>query len=112
MKKIFIIGVLFVMISNLFAHSAKDVTASFDNETKLLKVDFTHKVSDESKHFIFLVKVEVNKKEIISQLISKQETNDGGELIFRIPDLKLGDEVKVIAECNKSGKKSTTFKVE
>eukprot|EP00831_Metopus_contortus_P036122 TRINITY_DN28656_c0_g1_i1.p2 TRINITY_DN28656_c0_g1~~TRINITY_DN28656_c0_g1_i1.p2 ORF type:complete len:106 (-),score=18.58 TRINITY_DN28656_c0_g1_i1:76-393(-) len=55
--RIFIIGVLFVMISSLFAHSAKDVTASFDNETKLLKVDFTHKVSDESKHFIFLVKV-------------------------------------------------------
>jgi hypothetical protein len=71
-----------------------------------------HKVGDENKHFILDVKVEVNKKEIITQLFSKQETSDGGELIFRIPDLKLGDEVKVIAECNKIGKKSTNFTVE
>ncbi len=112
MKKLLIIGVLFIMMSSLFAHSAKDVTATYDKETKLLKVDYVHKVSDEAKHYIVKVIVEVNKKEIITQLLSKQESADGGELIYRIPDLKIGDEVRVITECNKTGKKSTKVTIE
>ncbi len=112
MKKLILISLFGIMLSGLLAHSAQEVTATYDMETKLLKVEFEHKVRDASDHFIYEVKIEVNKKEIITQLISKQETADGGQLIYRIPDLKKGDEVKVVTECSKRGKKSAEITVE
>lgn len=112
MKKFLIITVLTLIISGLFAHSASKVTASFDKETKLLTVQYEHKVRDAMDHFIQEVDIEINGKEIISQLISYQETNTGGELIYRLPDFKIGDEIKIITECNKSGKKSGQLTIE
>lgn len=112
MKKLILVCLFSIMLSGLLAHSAQEVTANYDMESKLLKVDFEHKVRDASDHFIYEVKVEVNEKEIITQLISKQENGDGGQLTYRIPDLKVGDEVKIITECNKRGKKSIELTIE
>jgi hypothetical protein len=112
MKKLILVTLFTILMGALFAHSAQEVTATYDQETKLLTVNFEHKVRDAADHFIKEVEIEVNDKEIISQLISQQETKEGGRLIYRIPDLKLGDQVKIILECNKRGEKSTTFTVE
>ncbi len=112
MKKLILVTLFTILLSGLFAHSAQDVTASFNNETKLLTVDYEHKVRDADDHFIYEIDIEVNEKEIISQLISKQESKEGGRLIYRIPDLMQGDQIKITIECNKRGKKSTSLTIE
>ncbi len=90
----------------LSAHPASGVDLSFDKETSLLTVDFQHKVSDADKHFIFEVTVYLNNDEIITQKIEKQESTDGGSLVFKIIDAVPGDTIQVKTNCNKSGKKS------
>lgn len=96
----------------LTAHPASGVELNFDKETSLLTVDFMHKVSDAGDHFIFEVKVYLNKDEIITQKIEQQETNEGGNLVFKIIDAKPGDKIKVRTNCNKSGKKSAELEIE
>jgi hypothetical protein len=112
MKKVSILFAIFVFCISAFSHSASKVEVAFDNETKILTVSFAHSVGDNEKHFIHKVVVEVNEEEIINQKISKQESDKGGELQYKIIDLKSGDKVKVITKCNKNGTKSKTITIE
>lgn len=112
MKKIFFAFVLsLIAFSILNAHPASDVKAVFETETSLLRIDYTHKVSDGSSHFIFDVEVSLNGKKAVKQELWKQETNNGGSLIYKIIDAKPGDKITVFTECNKGGKKSQTVEV-
>ena len=110
--KTILIGLFLVSALLLGAHPASDVILSFDRETSTLTVDFTHKVSDAADHFIFEVTVYLNKDEIITQKIEKQETAEGGNLVYRIIDAKPGDVIKVKTNCNKSGKKTGELTLE
>jgi len=85
---------------------------TFDKETNLLNVEFIHKVDDVDKHFIFEVIVYLNKEEIVTQLIEKQENPEGGSLVYKLIDVKSGDKIKVKTNCNKTGKKSADIVVE
>ena len=96
----------------LTAHPASQVDLSFDKETSLLTVDFMHKVSDADDHYIFEVIVYLNKEEIITQMVEKQDTNEGGSLVYKIIDAKVGDTLRVKTNCNKSGKKSGELEIE
>jgi len=107
---------LFLMIifaaATITAHPASDVMVTFDKETSLLNVDFIHKVSDADQHFIFEVTVYLNKDEVITQAIEKQENLDGGSLVYKMIGLNPGDKIKVKTNCNKSGKKSGELTIE
>ena len=70
------------------------------------------KVDDAEKHFIFEVIVYLNKEEIVTQLIEKQETSEGGSLVYKLVDVKIGDKIKVKTNCNKTGKKSAELVIE
>jgi hypothetical protein len=110
--RILIIVIVMLSFTLLKAHPASDVTVTFDKETSLLTVEFVHKVNDADKHFIFEVTVYLNKDEIITQSIEKQDTLDGGSLVYKIVDAKAGDKIKVKTNCNKSGKKSGELELE
>lgn len=112
MKKIVILSIFLLMAFSLFAHPAQEVTAKYSHKTKLLKLEFEHQVRYPEEHYISQVQIEVNTKIIITQILSKQEDTWGGKLVFKIPDLKKGDQVKIITECSEYGKKSTEFEVE
>lgn len=112
MKKsviILFVTMLFVMLLN--AHPASEVKASFDKTTSILKVDFTHKVDNESAHFVFDVEVKLNGKKAVKQELWKQENKEGGSVLYKLTDAKAGDKIQIITDCNKGGKKSETIVV-
>lgn len=112
MKKILILAIFVIMISSLFAHPAREVTANYNHKTKLFKLEFEHDVRYPEEHYIYLVQIEVNSKIIITQHLSKQDDTWGGKLVYKIPDLKKGDEVKIMTECSEYGKQFTELTIE
>jgi lipopolysaccharide export system protein LptA len=113
MKKSFIIlSILFLFsIISLSAHPASSVSASFDKEQSTLSISFKHQVKNNADHFVSEVVVLKNKKEIISQKLTYQDTSDGGALVYKINDLKPKDKLEIVTTCNKIGKKSQTLEI-
>ena len=93
-------------------HAPKEVNAKFDDENKVLSVTVVHEVKDAAKHFVNSVSIELNGKEIIRQDFLAQENLEQQEALYRITDAGVGDEIEVSAECNISGKKKATVKIE
>lgn len=110
--RIILMMAILISIALLNAHPASIVDLSFDQETSILTVEFEHKVADAEKHFIFEVEVSLNKEEIITQAIEKQDDLNGGSLVYKIVDAKVGDKIKVKTNCNKTGKKSAELVIE
>jgi hypothetical protein len=104
--------IILCFAAGLIAHPASNVTLTFDSETKILDVNFDHKVSDAEKHFIFEIKVYLNKDVIIEQELFSQDGTESGSLVYKINDAKIGDKIKVTTNCNKTGKKSDEITVE
>jgi Na+-transporting NADH:ubiquinone oxidoreductase subunit NqrC len=110
--QIVLVTVLLIGTTLLSAHPASSMKADFDKDTNILMVSFEHQVKNPADHFIYELAVKLNKKEIITQLVSKQETDKGGEYQYKIIDAKVGDTITVTAACNKSGKKSASLEIE
>ena len=91
-------------VSVLSAHAPVNISLSFDGESKILTVEFIHKVRNRSDHFIDRVRVSLNGEEIVEQRLSLQETKDGGTLIYKLIDAAEGDEIEVLLDCVKGGK--------
>lgn len=87
------------------AHPPKSIELAFNEETKTLEVTFTHSVKDPEDHFIEKVTVLLDDKEIISQKCKIQATEEGGSLVYRIPEAKEGSKISVVAKCNKMGRR-------
>ena len=112
MKKSLLTIVVLVISSLLLAHPASKVEISFNTESKVLELSFSHKVKNVETHYVEEVKVELNGEEIILQQISSQENLEGSSLMYKIPEAKVGDKIKVITKCNKFGKKKGKLVVE
>ena len=96
----------------VYAHAPKSVEAEFDIDKQILSVTVFHDVKDASKHFVDEVDVQLNGDDIIEQKLSAQESLEKIMLVYRITDAGVGDEIEVSAECNISGKKKATVKIE
>ncbi|MCP4641938.1 MAG: hypothetical protein GY851_15965 [bacterium] len=94
------------------AHPPKSLEVKFDKTKKTLDVTVKHSVSDTEKHYVKELKVEVNGKEVITQKTSKQESDDEQTYTYKLTDVKKGDKIKAVANCNKYGKKSKEITVE
>jgi len=112
MKQIIMIIVISALAVGLFAHPASNVTLGYDAKTQLLTVNFDHSVKNSADHFISKVVVSVGGKAVITQNLTSQESAAGGNLVYKLPNLKTGSLIEVSTECNKVGKKSAklTFK--
>jgi hypothetical protein len=95
-----------------YAHPASNVTGNFNTESSTLTVDFEHSVKDKAQHFISVVSVELNGKEIITQRLASQDDLAKGSLIYKITDAKPGDKIVVKTRCNKSGNKNLELTVQ
>ncbi|MDZ4122516.1 MAG: hypothetical protein U1C33_08845 [Candidatus Cloacimonadaceae bacterium] len=112
MKQVFMIALLLGILGiSLYAHPANKVTASYDAKTALLTVEFEHKVSNATDHFVYNITIQLNGKKTIEQVLTLQESTDGGSFVYKIPGLKKGDKINVVSDCNKGGKKSTTITI-
>lgn len=112
MKKSLLTMVVLIISSLLLAHPASKVEISFNTESKVLELSFSHKVKNVESHYIEEVKVELNGEEIILQSIASQENLEGSTLMYKIPEAKVGDEIEVITKCNKFGKKKAKLTIE
>ena len=109
MKRIPILGLILLSLLlsvKISAHPASEVTLSYNAETMILKVGFSHKVRIADDHFIYKITVRLNGKDMISQEVGRQSSPEGGELIYKIIDAAPGDRIKVVTRCNKGGNKS------
>jgi hypothetical protein len=113
MKKLLLIALLLIwMGGELTAHAPVGLNLAYDQETKLLSVEFMHRSRNPEDHFVYSVKIAVNSEQVIEQSLMSQEKAEGGSLVFKIIDLKAGDEVNVQIECNKGGRRSRKLKIE
>jgi hypothetical protein len=105
------VAVVSLAVSVCMAHPPDAVTAGFDLETHVLTVGVEHKVKDGGKHFIDGVTVELNGERIIEQKFLSQVDLEGQEVVYRVVDAGVGDEITVTADCSIFGKKSLNIEV-
>jgi hypothetical protein len=103
--------VFMLLATTLAAHPPSMVTASYNMDKELLTVKFNHQVKNNTDHFVNNIVVLKNKKEIIIQKLSQQDSMESGSLFFKVNDLKPGDKLDIMAACNKMGKKTYTLEI-
>jgi len=108
---LFITIIILLGATVLAAHPASSVTAGFDKDKGLLNVMFTHQVKNNADHFISEVVILKNKKPVITQKLSYQDSMEGGSLVFKINNLKPKDKLEIVTTCSKIGKKSYTLEI-
>jgi len=95
-----------------FCHPPSEVTARFETDDLLLTVTVMHGVRDAAKHYIEEIEVELNGKKMIEQKFRSQGDGKVQEAIYRLIDAKVGNEIKITAGCNISGRKNVVIRVE
>lgn len=104
MKHLLVTLAVLTLVIGLSAHAASEITAKYTAKTKILTIAYNHSVKDPAAHFIQGIQVRLNDFTIISQVASAQDDASGGEFIYRIPNLKKGDVLDIILDCNKGGR--------
>ncbi len=107
MKKILILVCwfnFFILSAQAFAHPPSDIKITFDPQTKILSAVVHHGVSNPASHYIKKVDVSLNGKEVIQQLISRQDNFNTQTVSYLIPDFREGDVISVEGYCSISGK--------
>ena len=106
--KSYLLTAIFVFgwVSLAFCHPPDSIKVDFNDSTKITKITIYHQVKDASKHYIDDVDVTYDGNKIIQQNCKSQSDNTIQELVFKIIDVKVGDELKITADCNKMGQKT------
>lgn len=104
--KIGIIAFLCILPFYLFADPAKKVNVTYNPETKILKIEAVHPVANVSGHFIDVIKILVDGKEVKVIKPSKQSSLKAEVVEVEIGVLKKGSKVEVKTHCNQFGDKS------
>ena len=105
MGKTMLAAVVF-MFAFCFSASATpptDIIFSFDTANSIVKADIVHPTENPKDHFIYLIQVSVNGKQLIKQEATEQANADVQKVAYLIPGLKPGDKVSIEADCNKYG---------
>lgn len=114
MKKVLLISVLlfFILSFSVSAHPPGDIEMNFNLENKMLEVTIAHSSRDNMDHFINNVKVYLNGNQHIEQDFIVQTNNDNQYLHYMIPGAKVGDTIRLSADCNKFGNRDQEITVE
>lgn len=76
-----------------------------------LKIEAVHPVKDVKDHYIDLINISVDGKEV-KVIKPKEQSSAAEELIeVAVPEIKSGSKVEVKARCNKFGSKKETLEV-
>ena len=112
-KIVFLTMILGLFLSSVaYAHPPSDIKITFDLATKMLTAVIYHNVSNPLKHYIKKVDVGLNGKEILTQMISREDNNLTQTVTYLIPDAKPGDTISVEGYCSISGNLTRETKVE
>ena len=93
----------------LFANPPSRLEAVLDSTGQFLTVRADHPTRDINKHYIKLIVIKLNDKEIISQSLASQADAEYQDAVYKIVDAKSGDKIEAEATCNIFGSKSITI---
>lgn len=111
MKKIIISTLSMLFVIAAIAHAPSSVKLSYNKTDKILSVEIFHKVNNTESHYIDIITIWVNDQEVETLKPTKQTSKEKHVLNYEIGTLKAGDVVKVMANCNKMGKKTATITI-
>lgn len=100
-----------MLFAAVYAHAPSSVKLTYNKTDKVLNIEVVHKVSNTESHYIDIITIWVNDKEIETLKLTKQSSKEKHILTYNIGALKSGDIVKVMANCNKMGKKSKSITI-
>ncbi|PKP23142.1 MAG: hypothetical protein CVU05_00645 [Bacteroidetes bacterium HGW-Bacteroidetes-21] len=104
---------LFVLIVSFpaFAHPPKKITLNADPNTKTLKINVVHPVKDTEAHFISKIQILLNGQEVETLNYTKQTSAAAEIVVYTLDEMKEGDKIEVVANCNKAGQKKASVVV-
>lgn len=112
MKKLLISCIaLFAFVAVIKADPPQKINLSYNAETKKLKVEAIHQVRNVEDHFINLISISVDGKEV--KVIKPTKQNSAASELdeVSVPEIKKGSVVTVKARCSKFGTKTAELKI-
>lgn len=94
------------------AHAPKKVNVEYNTKAGKLSVAVSHPVKDVSDHYIESLVIKVNGEEVKTIDYTKQSKKESENVSVKLPGLAAGDEISVVAKCNKMGSKTGKTTVE
>ena len=112
MKKfIFLVMVFLFSISILLSHPPNKVEIKYNLEKDIVDVTIYHGSNNLKKHYINEIHLWVNGRKIVKQTNLTQFEGKKQFYLYKIPNLKKGDIIQVIAKCSVYGTKKTKVEI-
>lgn len=112
MKKGILITVILLLLPLIIkADPPKKINISCTVENKTLIIDVFHPVQNVEKHYIDLISISINGKEVKKINFSRQSDKKGEKAELTIPEITSGCKITVRASCNEFGSKSVSKKI-
>jgi hypothetical protein len=110
MKRVILLSAILIALPFVLkADPPKKVNLTFNAENHKLKIEAVHPVQNVEKHYIDLISVSVNGKEVKTINLQKHSDKKGELVEVEIPQIIKGCEVVVKARCNQFGTKKETL---
>ncbi|MCE5332573.1 MAG: hypothetical protein LLF95_10620 [Bacteroidales bacterium] len=108
MKKVLLTIIAIAAVSFVVkADPAKKVNLTYENGN--LKIEAIHKVRNVTNHYIDLITIKADGKEIKAIKPEKQSSLQSEVVEVSLPGLSKGTKIEVTTRCNEFGKKSATL---
>ena len=99
---------VFILIPPVSAHPPSDMSVTYNEISKDLRISITHAVPNPGEHYIKEVTVTINGKVVNDSRYTSQPSPDTFTYTYPIGTVT-GDEIKVTATCSLSGSISRTL---
>lgn len=93
------------------AHGPKDVTLTYDSDSRTLSVTVTHAVSNPQKHYVKKVTITKNGEPVATHEYTSQPESSSFTYTYPM-EAKEGDTLKVKASCNYFGSETEEITVD
>lgn len=112
MKKNILITVILAFLPLIIkADPPKKIALVCTTESKTLQIDVFHPVQNVEKHYIDIITISINGKEVKKINFSRQSDKKGEKAEVTIPEITSGCKISVRASCNEFGSKTITKKI-
>jgi desulfoferrodoxin (superoxide reductase-like protein) len=112
MKKVlFALLMLFSVTTALKADPPKKIILTYTEEGNKLKIVALHPVKNVTTHYIDLIAISVDGKEVKVIKPQKQSDAQAETIEVSVPQIKKGSTVSVKARCNQYGSKTADIKI-
>jgi hypothetical protein len=108
-KTILVMSIIFLL--NIFciasfAHPPKNIVAIYDKEKDQIEVEIEHNVTNPKIHYVKEVVVKSGDSGYFIEDFPRQSTQASEKFTVKLPKLKKGDKIEIIAKCSVYGKKT------